>query len=165
MSRQRTVFYAGSFDPPTNGHLDILRRALGLADRLVVGIGVNPAKTPLFTVEERTAMLREAVEAAAPGADFDVVSFTGLAVEAAAAAGATLMVRGLREGADLDFEAPMAAMNATMAPGIETVFLAASPLARPISATLVRDIARLGGDASPFVPPAVAARLARTFPR
>jgi pantetheine-phosphate adenylyltransferase len=159
----RTVFYAGSFDPVTNGHLDVLRRAAALADRVVAGIGTHAGKAPLFSLDERMAMLREAgePEVHAAGGTLDVVAFDGLAVEAARRAGAAVMVRGLRDATDFDYEMQMAGMNAVLAPGIETVFLPASPEVRQIAATLVRQIAAMGGDVSAFVPPAVAARLAR----
>jgi pantetheine-phosphate adenylyltransferase len=159
----RTLFYSGSFDPVTNGHLDVLRRAGALADRVVAAVGVHPGKAPLFSAEERVAMLREAGEPVVrqAGAAFDVVTFDGLAVAAARAAGANAIVRGLRDATDFDYEMQMAGMNATMAPDIETVFLPASPEVRQIAATLVRQIAAMGGDVSAFVPAAVAARLAR----
>jgi pantetheine-phosphate adenylyltransferase len=158
----RTLFYAGSFDPVTNGHLDVLRRASTLADRVVAAIGVHPGKAPLFSAEERLAMLREAGEPVVreAGCAFEVVTFDGLAVDAARAAGACAIVRGLRDATDFDYEMQMAGMNAALAPEIETVFLPASPDVRQIAATLVRQIAAMGGDVSAFVPPAVMARLA-----
>lgn len=161
----RVAFYAGSFDPVTNGHLDVARQACGLADRLVVAIGVHPGKTPLFPAPERAAMISDAFAdvAAATGTALDVVTFDDLAVTAARRHGATMLVRGLRDGTDLDYEMQLAGMNGTMAPEIATVFLPASPSVRPITATLVRQIAALGGDVSPFVPPGVTARLAARF--
>lgn len=158
----RIAFYPGSFDPVTNGHLDILFRALAVADRVVVGIGVHPGKRPLFPFEERETMLREAAAAADPDAAerLDVVSFQNLVVDAAAAAGASLLIRGLRDGTDLDYEMQMAGMNAALRPEVSTVFLPASPAVRHITATLVRQIAGMGGDVRPFVPERVAARLA-----
>jgi pantetheine-phosphate adenylyltransferase len=165
--KPRAAFYPGSFDPATNGHVDVLRHACRLADRLVVAIGVHPGKAPLFTADERAAMIREI---AAPieretGATVDVATYADLAVAAARRAGATLMIRGLRDGTDLDYEMQLAGMNAAMAPDILTVFLPASPSVRPITATLVRQIASMGGDVSPFVPPSVAAQLSKKFPR
>jgi pantetheine-phosphate adenylyltransferase len=159
----RIALYAGSFDPLTNGHLDIIARAGSVCGELVVAIGIHPGKTPLFPAEERASLIAAACrELAAPlSCKLSVQTFSGLAVEAARAAGAQLMLRGLRDSSDLDGELRMAAMNAAMAPGIETVFFAASPAVRHISATLVRQIAALGGDPSPFVPAAVAAALAR----
>jgi pantetheine-phosphate adenylyltransferase len=152
------AFYTGSFDPMTNGHLDVLVQALALADRLVVGIGVHPGKTPLFSFEQRAEMIRAAL-GVEKGSRVDVVSFDGLAVDAARAHYATLMVRGLRDGTDFDYEMQMAGMNRQMAPEIQTVFLPAGSSSRPITATLVRQIAAMGGDVSSFVPPAVDAAL------
>ena len=152
--------YTGTFDPPTLGHLDIIRRALGLADRLVLGVANNSSKSPLFTLEERVALLRQETEKL--GA-VEVREFDGLAVDFARAVGARFIVRGLRSGSDLDYESPMAAMNATMAPQIETIFLAAAPAFAHIASSLVKDVARGGGDVDLFVPPAVAAQIrART---
>ena len=152
--------YTGSFDPPTLGHIDIIRRALGLADRLVLGVANNSGKSPLFTLEERVALLRQ--ETQGLGA-VEVREFSGLAVDFARAVGARFIVRGLRSGSDLDYERPMAAMNATMAPQIETIFLAAAPAFAHIASSLVKDVARGGGNVDLFVPPAVAAQIrART---
>jgi len=152
--------YTGSFDPLTLGHLDIIRRALGLADRLVLGVANNSSKSPLFMLEERVALLRQETEGL--GA-VEVREFSGLAVDFARAVGARFIVRGLRSGSDLDYERPMAAMNATMAPEIETIFLAAAPAFAHIASSLVKDVARGGGDVDLFVPPAVAAQIrART---
>lgn len=161
----RTAFYAGSFDPVTNGHMDVIRNACRLADRLVIAVGIHPGKTPLFTADDRLAMLREvcAPLAEAEGIALDVQTFDDLAVMAARRAGATLFIRGLRDGTDLDYEMQMAGMNATLEPEVQTVFVPASPMVRPITATLVRQIAAMGGDVSAFVPPAVAARLADVF--
>lgn len=157
----RTGLYTGSFDPPTNGHLAVIEAAAGLCDRLVVGIGSHPTKTPLFSVEERRRLI-EAVcgaSAAAAGCTLEVAPFEGLAVEAARRHGASLLLRGLRDGTDFDYEMQMAGMNAAMAPDIRTVFIPAPVDTRPITATLVRQIAAMGGDVSRFVPPAVAAAL------
>ncbi len=161
----RTALYAGSFDPVTNGHLDVVRQASRLVDRLVLAIGVHPGKTPLFTAEERADLLRETCGpvAEAEGASLDVVTFDDLAVSAARRCGAAIFIRGLRDGTDLDYEMQLAGMNGTMAPEVQTVFLPASITARPITATLVRQIAGMGGDVSPFVPAAVAVRLKARF--
>lgn len=158
----RIALYTGSFDPLTNGHLDVIGRGLKLFDRIIVAIGVHPGKTPMFSAEERAAMIREVVAplAAKAKAEFDVVTFDGLAVEAAKAHKACAMLRGLRDGTDLDYEMQMAGMNGEMAPEIETVFVAASPDVRHIAANLVRAVALMGGDPSPFVSPEVAGRLA-----
>jgi pantetheine-phosphate adenylyltransferase len=157
----RTALYTGSFDPPTLGHVDVGRRACRLADRLVIAIGVHPGKAPMFSADERADMLRAACGpvAAGEGTGLEVTTFDGLAIEAARRHGATIIVRGVRDGTDLDYEMQMAAMNETMAPEVQTIFLPASPAVRPITATLVRQIASMGGDASAFVPPAVAERL------
>lgn len=163
----RTAFYAGSFDPVTNGHLDVLKAACRLADKVVIAIGTNPGKQPMFSTDERLAMLKEVAEplAAREKVKVETVTFDGLVVSAAKRAGATLLIRGLRDASDFDYEMQMAGMNGTMAPDIETVFLPASPATRPITATLVRQIAAMGGDVSAFVPAPVAKRLAARFPR
>jgi len=161
----RTALYPGSFDPVTNGHLDVVRQAVGLADRLVVAIGIHPGKKPLFPTEERLDMVREvfAPLAAKAGCAFECTTFDDLTVTAAQRAGATLLIRGLRDGTDLDYEMQIAGMNETMAPDVQTVFVPASAMVRPITATLVRQIAGMGGDVAKFVPPAVAARLKAKF--
>jgi pantetheine-phosphate adenylyltransferase len=163
----RTAFYAGSYDPVTNGHIDVIRAACRLADKLVLAIGVHPGKTPLFSVDERLAMLREVCGpiAAAEKCALDCITFDDLVVEAAKRVGATLLIRGLRDGTDLDYEMQMAGMNGSLTPSIQTVFLPASPMVRPITATLVRQIAAMGGDVSSFVPKQVLTRLAAKFPR
>ena len=157
----RTALYAGSFDPITNGHLDVVRQAARLADRLVLAIGIHPGKTPLFSKDEKIDMLKAEVApiAAKSGCKIDITTFTNLTVDAAKAARATLIFRGVRDSTDLDYEMQMAGMNATMAPGIDSVFLPASPGVRHITATLVRQIALMGGDVSAFVSPAVLKRL------
>lgn len=163
----RTALYTGTFDPVTNGHLDVVRHACGLVDRLVIAIGVHSSKTPIFTAEERAEMLRAVCGplAAEQLAALEVTTFNDLAIDAARRHGATILIRGLRDGTDLDYEMQMAAMNETMAPGIQTVFLPASPPVRPITATLVRQIAGMGGDVTAFVPPLVAERLSHKFGR
>ncbi|MFT0890902.1 pantetheine-phosphate adenylyltransferase [Pseudochelatococcus sp. G4_1912] len=157
----RVAIYAGSFDPVTNGHLDVVRGAVLLADKLVVAIGIHPGKTPLFSAQERAAMLNEecAPLAHIAGVDFEVVTFDDLVVSAAHRAGASILIRGLRDGSDLDYEMQMAGMNGVLAPDVQTVFLPASPSTRPITATLVRQIAKMGGDISHFVPDRVVERL------
>jgi pantetheine-phosphate adenylyltransferase len=161
----RTALYAGSFDPVTNGHTDVVRHAARLADKLVLAIGVHPGKAPMFSHEERLAMLVDTCGPIASEAkcEFDCITFSGLVVQAARECGATLLIRGLRDGTDLDYEMQMAGMNEAMAPDIQTVFLPASTMVRPITATLVRQIASMGGDISSFVPPAVASRLEKKF--
>ena len=162
----RIAFYSGSFDPLTNGHLDVIERAAALCDRLVVGVGTNPNKAALFSIEERVAMIRDAAAPALArvGCALETVAISGLAIEAARAAGASIIVRGLRDSTDFDFEMQMAGMNGALAPEIRTVFLPASSPVRPITATLVREIAAMGGDVAPFAPPNVAAALKAKFP-
>jgi pantetheine-phosphate adenylyltransferase len=161
----RTALYAGSFDPVTNGHLDVVRRAARLVDRLVLAIGVHPGKAPLFAAEERLAMAQETCEPAAraAGCTLACITFDDLVVAAARREHANLLVRGLRDGTDLDYEMQMAGMNETMASEITTVFVPASALVRPITATLVRQIASMGGDVSAFVPEPVLQRLNARF--
>ena len=163
----RIGFFSGSFDPMTNGHLDVIEQASALCDRLVIGVGSNPNKQALFTIEERLKLIRAAAApiAAKEHCELDVLAFTGLAIDAARKAGATLIVRGLRDSTDFDYEMQMAGMNGAMAPELRTVFLPASSPVRPITATLVRQIASMGGDASPFAPPNVAAALKAKFDR
>jgi pantetheine-phosphate adenylyltransferase len=163
----RTGFFSGSFDPMTNGHLDVIEHAAALCDRLVIGVGSNPNKEGLFTVAERLDLIRGAAGPIVKraGCVLDVVSFTGLAVAAARAAGATLIVRGLRDSTDFNYEMQMAGMNRAMAPELRTVFLPSSSPVRPITATLVRQIASMGGDPTPFAPPNVVAALLAKFAR
>ena len=160
-----TAFYPGSFDPMTNGHLDILVQALALTPRVIVAIGVHPGKTPLFSFEERADLIRRSIADVLPEkADgVSVVSFGNLVVDAAREHGASLLIRGLRDGTDLDYEMQMAGMNRRMAPDIQTVFLPAEPASRPITATLVRQIAAMGGDVSGFVPATVFRALKARF--
>jgi pantetheine-phosphate adenylyltransferase len=161
----RIALFAGSFDPITLGHLDVVRNAVRLADKLVLAIGVHPGKTPLFSAQERQAMLEEicAPLAREAGCELACVTFAGLVVTVAREAGATVLIRGVRDVNDFDYEMQMAGMNAVMAPQLQTVFLPASPAARPITATLVRQIAGMGGDVSSFVPASVVSRLKQKF--
>jgi pantetheine-phosphate adenylyltransferase len=161
----RIALYPGSFDPVTNGHLDVVRQAVQLCDRLIVAIGVHPGKKPLFSTDERLKMVQDvfAPIAATAGCAFDATTYDNLTVTAAQQHGATVMIRGLRDGTDLDYEMQIAGMNEAMAPDVHTVFVPASVLVRPITATLVRQIAAMGGDVSSFVPPAVAASLKAKF--
>jgi pantetheine-phosphate adenylyltransferase len=158
----RKALYTGTFDPLTNGHVDIITRAARFCDELVVAIGVHPDKTPLFSAEERAELVRQFCKGhvAAKACKISVLTFSGLAVAAAREAGASMLLRGLRNSTDLDYEVEMSAANAVMAPEIQTVFLAASPGVRHIAATLVRQIALLGGDVSSFVPEFVTAAIA-----
>ncbi len=161
----RIALYPGSFDPVSNGHLDVVRQAVGLCDKLIVAIGIHPGKKPLFTTEERLAMVREVFGpvAARAGCGFDAVTYDGLTITSARDHGARIMIRGLRDGTDLDYEMQIAGMNETMAPEVQTVFLPASVGVRPITATLVRQIAAMGGDVSAFVPASVAMSLKTKF--
>jgi pantetheine-phosphate adenylyltransferase len=158
---KRTGFTSGSFDPVTNGHLDVIARAARMVDTLVVGIGVHPGKTSLFTPDEKIEMLKQetAPIGRRTGCRFEIVTFANLTVDAARDADATLIFRGLRDGTDFDYEMHMAGMNAVMVAGIDTVFLPASPEVRHITGTLVRQIAQMGGDVSKFVSAGVAKRL------
>ncbi|MDE2379211.1 pantetheine-phosphate adenylyltransferase [Bradyrhizobium sp.] len=161
----RIALYPGSFDPVTNGHLDVVRHAVLLCDRLIVAIGVHPGKKPLFSTEERLKMVQDVFGpiAAKAACGFEATTFDDLSVTAAQKRGATIMVRGLRDGTDLDYEMQLAGMNEAMAPDVHTVFVPASPAVRPITATLVRQIAGMGGDVSAFVPPLVAQSLKAKF--
>lgn len=161
----RIALYAGSFDPVTNGHLDIVRQAAQLADRLVLAIGIHPGKTPIFSAQERMDMLAEVCRPVSrqTGCEIGYMTFDDLVVRAAQREGATLLIRGLRDGTDFDYEMQMAGMNSAMVPEVQTVFLPASPGVRPITATLVRQIAKMGGDVSHFVPASVGARLKAKF--
>ncbi|MCH9806908.1 MAG: pantetheine-phosphate adenylyltransferase [Alphaproteobacteria bacterium] len=157
----RIGFYSGSFDPVTFGHTDVIARAAELVDRLVIGVGLHPTKSPLFDVDQRVEMLRSETLLIADksGTEIDITTFGNLAVDAARAEGATVIFRGLRDGTDFDYEMQMAGMNGAMAPDIQTVFVAASPQVRHIAANLVRQIAKMGGDVSAFVSPEIEARL------
>ena len=160
-------FYPGSFDPLTLGHMDIITRAIKLVDRLVIAVGQHYGKKPLFSIDDRVEMLVAEVVPLGKknGIEIDIQTFDNLAVDAARAVGANVIIRGLRDSGDFDYEVKMAGMNGAMAADIETVFLAASPQTRHIAATLVRQIATMGGDAAPFVPDSVAKRLSERFGR
>lgn len=162
---RRVAFYPGSFDPVTLGHLDIIARAAALADLLVIGVGVHHGKAPFFSADDRMAMLREeTVEIARENrVDIEIATFDNLTVDAAREAGASMIIRGLRDSGDFDYEMQMAGMNGVLAPDIETVFLASSPAARHVASSLVRQIAEMGGDVSAFVTPPVARRLHEIF--
>jgi len=152
-----TGFYPGSFDPVTNGHLDVIERACKIVDVLFVGIGVNSTKEPLLTDEERLSLLRETCGPIAKRTDTEIhfADFDGLMINAARNLGATLIIRGLRDTTDYNYEMQMVGMNSQMAPDLQTVFVPATPHVRHISETLVRQIAQMGGDVSAFVPPVV----------
>ena len=152
MPHVRIAIYAGSFDPITRGHEDLILRSLEFVDRLIVAVATNSAKQPLFTVEERVELIRAAV-----GNDsrIEVKSFGGLLVEFAAREGARLLIRGLRAVSDFEYEYQMALMNRHLSPRLETVYMVPSLDTTYISASLVREIARFGGDLSSLVHPAV----------
>jgi len=158
---ERIGVYPGTFDPVTNGHLDIIGRALRLVDRLVVGVARNIGKGPLFDVQERVALVRDECDILAKraGATIDVVSFDTLLIEFARASRASIIVRGLRAVSDFDYEFQMAGMNYRLDSRIETVFLMASEHHQFISSRFVKEIALLGGDVSSFVPPLTLARI------
>lgn len=148
-------FYPGSFDPTTNGHVDIISRCANLVDQLVLGVGVHPGKSGLLSNDQRIELLTQVTGpiSAATGMNIQIVTFDDLAVSAAKRAGASVIIRGLRDATDFDYEMQMGQMNAAMMPKIETVFLTASPATRMIASSLVKQIAKMGGDISSFVPP------------
>jgi pantetheine-phosphate adenylyltransferase len=150
-----TALCPGTFDPVTNGHLDIIERAAGRFDALIVGVLDNPAKQPLFGVEERVGMLKE-VTHDLPNVEVD--AFTGLLVDYAARRGADVVIKGLRAVSDYEYEIQMAQMNHSLA-GVETLFMTTAPQWSFLSSSLVKEVARLGGDVRAFVPAAVAERL------
>lgn len=161
MTHARTGFYSGSFDPITNGHLDVLRASLFVFDQVVVGVGVHAGKKGMFSFDERLTLINASLKTA--GLDekrVQIVTFDNLVIDAAAKAGAHVIIRGLRDTTDFAYEMQMAGMNGQMAPDLPTIFLPASPDTRPISATLVRQIAMMGGDVTSFVPAPVADALA-----
>ncbi len=155
----RVGLYPGTFDPITNGHLDIIGRAVKLVDRLVVGVATNVGKGPMFSVEERVALVLEETASLRGRAEIVALPFSGLLMHFAEEVGASLIVRGLRAVADFEYEFQMTAMNQQLNREIETVFLMADPRHQAIASRLVKEIAKLGGDVAPFVTPGVAARL------
>ena len=161
MAQTLIGLYPGSFDPITNGHLDIIRRAGKIVDQLIVGVAVNAGKSPLFTIEERVRIVREeiSVEGAALAAKVEVRAFQGLLMHYARDAGARIIVRGLRAVTDFDYEFQMTGMNARLDREIETVFLMASEKHQFISSRLVKEIGFLGGDITSFVSSRVAGQL------
>jgi pantetheine-phosphate adenylyltransferase len=152
----RTGVYPGTFDPITLGHMDIIRRAAHLVDRLVIGVTTNPSKSPMFSVEERLAMVTREMDSVKDGATLSVVAFDSLLMDFAEAQGASMIVRGLRAVADFEYEFQMAGMNQQLNDDIETVFLMAGVSLQPIASKLVKEIAIYGGDITRFVTPAVA---------
>ena len=155
----RLALYPGSFDPVTRGHEDLILRSLAFVDRVVVAVAVNPTKQPLFSLAERVALIREAIQ----HPSVEVQSFDGLLVEFARRLGATVLVRGLRAVSDFEYEFQMALMNRQLAPKIETVFLVPAFDLTYLSSSLVREVARFGGDVTQLVHPAVARALRHKF--
>ena len=155
----RTALYPGTFDPLTNGHLDIIGRAVKLVDRLIIGVAINAAKQPLFTLDERVEMVRSQAAQFSDHAVIEVMPFEGLLMHFAEQVGAQSIVRGLRAVSDFEYEFQMVAMNQQLNDDIETVFLMADPRHQAISSRLVKEIASLGGEVSAFVPAAIKARL------
>lgn len=162
LSRSIAV-YPGTFDPITNGHLDILNRALALFDKVIVTIAVNQRKGPLFTVDERIEFIREAMPHANGRLEF--AAFDGLLVDFCRANGATVIVRGLRALADFEYEFQFAHMNRRLAPGVDTVFFMTDERNHYVSSSLVKEVASLGGDINGLVPPAVVTALAAKYAR
>ncbi len=165
MVAERTGVYPGTFDPVTSGHMEVVRRSLRLVDKLVIGPAINIGKGPLFSLEERMEIIREDI-ADFPRADQDrieVVPFEGLLIHFAREVGASVIIRGLRAVSDFEYEIQMANMNARMEPNVETIFLMASDRHQFIASSLVKDIARLGGDTSQFVSKNVFERLKKKF--
>jgi len=155
----RTGFYPGSFDPITYGHLDMIARAARIVDKLVVGVGIHGSKQALLTGPERVALIEQVVKPISEhaGVKISVVTFEGLTVDAAKNAHAGVIIRGLRDASDFDYEVQMAQMNGALSPDVETVFMAASPATRMIASSLVKQIAKMGGDTSLFLPKEVQA--------
>lgn len=158
MTSPRIAVYPGSFDPVTNGHLDVIARASRLFDRVVVAVGRNSGKSALFTADERVELLRESCRALP---NVEAVSFSGMLVEFARSRGASVLIKGLRAISDFEYEFQMALANRHLAPDIETMFLMTSAEYQFLSSSIVKEIARVGGDVGPLVPEVVAQRLAR----
>ena len=159
MAEPRVALYPGTFDPITNGHMDVIRRAARLVDKLIIAVSINAGKGPLFTLEERVATVEAEVANLNNGANIEVRPFETLLMHFARSVGAGMVIRGLRAVSDFEYEFQMAAMNARLEPNIETVFLMASERHQFISSRLVKEIGRLGGDVTPFLAPRVAERL------
>ena len=155
----RIGLYPGTFDPLTNGHLDIIGRAVKLVDKLVIGVAINEGKGPMFTLEERVAIIQQETAHLTKIAEIEVLPFEGLLMHFARNVGAGIIVRGLRAVADFEYEFQMTAMNQQLDRDIETVFLMADPRHQAVASRLVKEIAKLGGDVSKFVTPGVAERL------
>ena len=162
MARKRTGIYPGTFDPITNGHIDIFKRGLRLVDRLVVGVATNPSKNPMFSLEERVAMVDRECRpfAESAGVEFEVEQFDELLMNFAERVDADIIVRGLRAVADFEYEFQMTGMNYQINPEIETVFLMADPRYQTIASRLVKEVARYGGNITSFVPKLVSKEVA-----
>ncbi len=160
---KRVALYPGTFDPMTNGHLDIIRRACKLCDRLIIGVAINRDKHPLFTLEERVEMVKEALTGMKGDCEVKVVPFEGLLVKFVENVGASMIIRGLRAVSDFEYEFQMVGMNQKLNPDIETVFLMADAQNQAIASRLVKEIAKLGGDVAPFVSTSVKRRLEAKF--
>jgi pantetheine-phosphate adenylyltransferase len=156
---KRIGLYPGTFDPITNGHIDIIGRAVKLVDKLIIGVAINQDKGPLFSLEERVEMVKAECARFASFADVEVRPFDSLLIRFAQDVGASVIVRGLRAVSDFEYEFQMTSMNQRLNPDIETVFFMADPRHQAIASRLVKEIARLGGDVSHFVPPGVETRL------
>ena len=156
---QRTAIYAGSFDPITRGHEDLIHRSLEFVDRLVVAVAVNASKQPLFTLEERSEFIAQAVK----DPRVEVRQFNGLLVDFAREVGATLLIRGLRAVSDFEYEFQMALMNRHLSPKLETIYMVPSLEMTYISSSIVREVARYGGDVNGLVPPGVEKALRQRF--
>jgi pantetheine-phosphate adenylyltransferase len=163
MNKERVGLYPGTFDPITLGHIDIMRRAEKLVDRLVIGIAVSREKGPLFTLDERVEMVRAEAARLKLAMAIEVRAFDTLLMKFAEEVGASVIVRGLRAVSDFEYEFQMVGMNQKLNPNIETVFLMADPTCQAIASRLVKEIARLEGDISQFVPPEVEGRLKAKF--
>ena len=155
----KIAMYAGSFDPVTLGHMDVIEHALEIFDELVIAVGVHHGKVPLFSGDERVELINQALVRWGVGERVTTITFDGLLVDAARKSNATILVRGLRDTTDYNYEMQMAGMNATLAPDVRFLFIPGSPNVRHISATLVRQIAQMGGDVSAFVPGNVVEKL------
>ena len=161
--KKRVALYPGTFDPITNGHLDIIGRAVKLYDKLVIGVARNDAKGPLFSFDERVDMARELAESVAGDTEIEVLPFEGLLMHFAEKVGASSIIRGLRAVSDFEYEFQMVGMNQRLNADIETVFLMADPRHQAIASRLVKEIAKLGGDIDHFVPQLVKERLLEKF--
>jgi pantetheine-phosphate adenylyltransferase len=156
-----TALCPGSYDPPTNGHVDVIERTSRHFDSVIVAVVANPSKKPLFSLEERTEMLRDAL---AHLGNIEIASFDGLLVDFARRRGVGIVVKGLRAVSDFEYELQMAQMNAALAPGLDTMFVTATPAWAFLSSSLVKEVARYGGAIETLVPPGVAKALGERFP-